>query len=525
MTQRKTLGIIALILLFGILLRIPYLFHTMQDIDEGSHAAVAAILMDGGLPYLNAVNNKPPGIFYVYLATFFLFGKYNMFAVHMVTFFCTLATAIILSLLAKNMAGKSAALFTLLFYLTFTTALYPKMLAANTEIFMAFPYSLAVLLLYYANVREKGYLFFVSGILSGLALLIKQVAGIEIVAVFLYTLIVIPMLYGKKRIIPSIMAYAKYGVGFVLPIGVIAFLFYVNGILDDAIFWSITYPGRYVSLGSAKLGFLSQLLIEFVPFVLSTIILWVLSCLWMKSVVLDFRTQKKSFASHFSLFLMLWLIASTAATLVGNRMYGHYFIQILPALSLIAALFAGGYFDQRGKPSRKYWEAAILALTAIPGVVFLGMNIFFEATTDTWGGMRPDFRPATKYIENNTNPGDRIFVWGWFTPIYVYSERTPSTRFVFTTMLTGYKQGSDPNEEDRADIAWLYVPESWPMLEEDLIHNPPELIVDTSPGNYHDFGRYPLKSYPILSSFVEKSCRLERSIAGTDIYRCRNGAK
>ena len=92
-------------------------------------------------------------------------------------------------------------------------------------------------------------------------------------------------------------------------------------------------------------------------------------------------------------------------------------------------------------------------------------------------------------------------------------------------MLTGYKQGSDPNEEDRADIAWLYVPESWPMLEEDLIHNPPELIVDTSPGNYHDFGRYPLKSYPILSSFVEKSCRLERSIAGTDIYRCRNGAK
>ena len=92
MTPRKTIGILALILLFGFILRIPYLFHTMQDIDEGCHAAVAAALMDGGLPYLTAVDNKPPGIFYIYLVTFYLFGKYNMTAIHMVTFLWTLAT-------------------------------------------------------------------------------------------------------------------------------------------------------------------------------------------------------------------------------------------------------------------------------------------------------------------------------------------------------------------------------------------------------------------------------------------------
>ncbi len=524
MAQKKTIGLISLILLFGFALRIPYFFHTMQDIDEGSHAAVAAILMDGGLPYLNAVNNKPPGIFYIYLSTFYLFGKYNLFAVHMVAFLWTLATGVVLSILARKLGGKTEALLTLLFYLTFTAALYPKMIAANSEIFMALPYSMAVLLLWYACVRERGGLFFISGLMSGLALLIKQVAGVEVVAISLYLVAIIPLLFGKNRILASVAACAKYGAGFVLPIGAVAFLFYKNGILADQIFWNITYPSRYISLGVTNQSFMSQILVEFVPFVLSTVILWVLSCIWMKHVVADLRNQRKSFSSHFSLFLILWLAASMCAAFLGNRMYGHYFIQILPPLSLMAALAAGKYVDEKCESRSRCWKAVILALTVIPGIVFTGMAISYEATTDTWGGMRPDFRPATEYIKTHTGPEDKIFVWGWFTPIYVYSERTPSTRFVFTSMHTGYKQGNDLNERDRADITWLAVPEAWPMLETDLNRDPPELIVDTSPGNYHDFGRYPLRDYPILRRFVDQNCRLEKIIAGTDIYRCGGGA-
>jgi len=53
----------------------------------------------------------------------------------------------------------------------------------------------------------------------------------------------------------------------------------------------------------------------------------------------------------------------------------------------------------------------------------------------------------------------------------------------------------------------------------------PELIVDTSPGNYHDFGRYPIRDYPLLRGFVEENCRMETSIAGMDIYRCGNSSR
>ena len=342
----------------------------------------------------------------------------------------------------------------------------------------------------------------------------------EAVAISVYLVAIIPLLYGKKNIFASVAACAKYGAGFVLPIGAAVFLLYKNGILADQIFWNITYPSRYISLGVSNQSFISQILVEFVPFVLSTVILWVLSCLWMKNVIADLRNQRKSSPSHFSLFLILWLAASLYATFLGNRMYGHYFIQILPPLSLMAALAAGKYVDEKGESRSRYWRAASLALTVIPGIVFTAMAISYEATTDTWGGMGPDFRPATEYIKTHTGTEDKIFVWGWFTPIYVYSERTPSTRFVNANKHVGYKRGNDPNEKDRADITWLAVPEAWPMLETDLNRDPPELIVDTSPGNYHDFGRYPLRDYPILRRFVDRNCRLERKIGGTDIYRC-----
>lgn len=519
--RKKQVGLIALIVLFGLLLRIPYFFHTMQELDEGSHAANAVTLMNGGLPYADAVNNKPPGIFYIYFVIFHLFGKYNMFAVHVVTFLWTIATALILSILANKMSGKTAAILTLLFYVTFTTAFAPNMLAANTEIFMALPYSLAALLLWQAVAGKKGYLYFLSGIAAGFVPLIKQVGGVEVAAVLIY-LLSLPLFYGRDQWLSSLKACFQFGVGSILPMLVTGALFYRLGILDDAIFWTIIFPRQYITQGNIYLGFTSQILAEFVPFVLSTVILWILGSLWMKRLAWGFRSPEQT-ACGFSLFMILWLLTGVAATFVGNRMYSHYFIQILPPLCLMAAIGATRYFIGEDSPRCRYWKIAIVTLTVLPGIIFTCMAIPYEVVTTSWGGLEPDFRPATEYIKANTDPDDRIFVWGWFTPVYVCSQRAPATRFVFTTTQTGYKPGNDPNEEkERSDRTWVGVPESWQMLEDDLKRNRPELIIDTSPGNYKDFGRYPIRNYPIMLNYLETYCRLETSIAGMDIYRCKD---
>lgn len=520
-SQKKRIGLFVLIVVFGFLLRIPYYFFYPAHVDEASHAANTVTLMNGGLPYADAAaNNKPPALFGIYYASFLIFGKYSILGVRMMAFFWTLATALVLGVLASKISGKAAGLAAVAFYLIFTTALYSGMLAANSEIFMALPYALAALLFWQAESKGKPYLYFLSGAAAGLALLIKQVGGVMVGAAMLYLLLAM-LIYGRKKLAPSLKAGALFGAGFVVPAALTGLLFYRWGVLDDALFWCFAYSERYISMGSGSLSFMSQIVVEFIPFVLSTILLWVLGVLWIKRTSAVFAGSNEE-RSSFPLFLVLWLISSIAATLVGKRMYSHYFIQILPPLCLIAALGAARYFTEKSGLGAKYWRAAIVLLTVVPALVFFGMTLSSENATNAWNDPQQDFRPAAEYIKAHTNPSDRIFVWGWFPPVYVYSERIPATRFVFTTMQTGYKPGNDPNEKDRSDTTWVAAPESWPMLKADLERNKPKLIIDTSPGNYHDFGRYPLKNYPILRHYVETHCRLETEIAGMDIYRCGN---
>jgi MFS family permease len=487
--------------------------------------------MDGGRIFVDAsANNKPPGIFGIYYLTFLLFGKYNIFAVRMMAFLFTLATALVLGILAYRIKGEVAALLAAVFYLCFTAVLYSTtpmstgLMAANTEVFMVFPYTLAVLLLWFAEKKERGALYFLSGVVAVLAPLIKQVGGVEVAAVLLYLLLT-PFWSGRKwrSVFKSCIA---FGAGFVTPILLVALALSMYGVLDDAIFWCFTYPSRYISLGATNLGILQQIVWEFVPFSLAVVILWVLCGLWIKRTVcdsmglnLDMDSVERR-QSGFSLFLILWLLVSVAATLTGKRMYDHYFIQMLPPLCLTAALGGARYFIGTGR-RRGVWKAAIITLTVLPGIVFTCMTL----AVDSWDEIKPDFRPATDYIRAHTKPEDKIFVWGWYSPVYVYSQRTPATRFVFTTMLTGYKPGDDPDEQDRTDLLWAATPEAWPMLEADLQSNRPEMIIDTSPGDYHDFGRYPLRDYPVLRDYVDENCRLETTIAGMDLYRCARSGK
>jgi hypothetical protein len=525
--RRQWLWLVVFIVLWGGLLRIPYCFHTLQDIDESSHAANAATMLDGGRIYVDAAaDNKPPGVFAVYYLVFLLCGKYNMFAVHIATFLCVLATALVLSLLAYKISGVAAALLTLLFYVTFTVALYPGMLAANTEIFMVLPYSLAALLLWLAVTGEKCrlWLYILSGIAAGTAPLFKQVGGVELVAVLLY-LLLLPLFSGKRSL-AFLKSCAVFCAGFAIPVAVVCLVFYREGVLQDAVLWTITYPNRYIGQGTDHLNFLTQLLENFVPFVLSMPLIWIFCILWIKrsTVATESREYLEMRRCSFHIFLILWLAASVAATLVGKRMFGHYFIQVLPPLCLTSALGAVRYFSGDGTRSRR-WRTFTIGFTVFLGVLFTGMSIYFEAATDTWGGMKPDFRPATEYIKANTHPDDRIFVWGWFPQVYVYAERTPATRFAGTAALTGYMHGTAPDEStgmERDNDEKAAIPEAWPMLMADMERNRPVFVIDTARGDYKSFGRYPLKNFPRLRTYVNGNCHREIVLAEMDIYRCGN---
>src|SRR5205823_5619195 len=97
--------ILPAVLLVGAVLRLPALRVPILNEDEALYAAGAAAMQEGAPPYRAFTDSKPPGLFYAYRAVFDLFGRYRMDAVHVLTIFWVLATALLLAALVGPRAG------------------------------------------------------------------------------------------------------------------------------------------------------------------------------------------------------------------------------------------------------------------------------------------------------------------------------------------------------------------------------------------------------------------------------------
>ncbi len=64
--------------------RLPSLVHPQAIDDEAVYSVVANEIVDGGRPYIDAVERKPPLLFWTYAAIFEVAGKYNWKALHAV---------------------------------------------------------------------------------------------------------------------------------------------------------------------------------------------------------------------------------------------------------------------------------------------------------------------------------------------------------------------------------------------------------------------------------------------------------
>src|SRR5215472_19319624 len=154
---------------------IPEFVHRLLDGDEAVYGSIAVLMnLGAGLYGAGGVDNKPPGVFWIYAVTFRMFGAYQMTAIHAVGFLVMGGTCVLLYLIARDIAGPNAGLLAALFYGVLTAAGNPRLLASNTEIFMALPLTASVFFM-----RRRGWLW------AGLALVaagaFRQSAAVNVV--------------------------------------------------------------------------------------------------------------------------------------------------------------------------------------------------------------------------------------------------------------------------------------------------------------------------------------------------------
>src|SRR5436305_2561557 len=124
------------IILLTVVIRLPSLLHPQPIDSEAMYSVVANQIVDGGRPYIDAVDRKPPLLFWTYAAVFKIAGKYNWMALHVVSLIWTLATMAGLYVIGKQLFDSETGLVAALFYSVFQCWASYKNLAFNGEMVM-----------------------------------------------------------------------------------------------------------------------------------------------------------------------------------------------------------------------------------------------------------------------------------------------------------------------------------------------------------------------------------------------------
>ncbi|MGL4370833.1 MAG: ArnT family glycosyltransferase [Spirochaetota bacterium] len=495
------------------LLRISGLYQGVLDIDETVFAEFANKLLGGALPYSGVFDNKPPAVYYFFAAVFSVAGLSNLSAVHAVTMLIVFLTAVLVYFAARRSGGNYAAAAAALFYVLMTHTYEPKYISTNGEILINLPLSLSVLcycLAQSGKKRSAGCLF-VSGISLGVAVLVSYKAGLCAAVFAADTLFRGISSRNAGSFFREMAVLAAVGFSSIIPIAASVFYFYNAGILPDFINWGFLYNFSYVDAGAASTP-LWKTSLRTGLFLLCTLPAWIAVGLLL------FKSKASGAKEEPRRILWIWLAVSFAAALLGGRTYGHYFIQIAPAASILAGISCA-YLAERKKGKaliRFFWIYSSVLM-----IVFFVSRIDFDATYrliryDNWKA-QPSFKAAGEYVKARSSPDDTVYVWGWGTPVYIYSDRRCSSKVLVANYVSGKSFGSSTDYTVAMDRAFLSAMRDDFMKE--MKAAPPALFLDTSPSGLFGYDHFPVSVFPELDAFIRRSYRYEATVEGIAVYR------
>ncbi|MEV7286148.1 glycosyltransferase family 39 protein [Streptomyces sp. NPDC093252] len=435
-TGRYWTRLLPLLTALACLTRLPSFIHPLWSPDEGYLAVQARLLAHGGTLYETVVDRKPPLVPLLYQGAFALTGSDTLTGVRVLAVGAHLLTAVLLVSLARRRWGDRAGRTAGILYLLLSIGVNPEdAQAAGFEVFML-PCTAAAL--WCADRRR----WTLAGLAVAAAFLVKQTGGA----------VLLPVLWHWHRATAADRrALLALTAGAVPPILAAALLTDPGGFL----FWTVTGSGAYASLTGSELHVLAR--------ALGNAALLATACAALLPALA--RTRGGPATRD----LWLWLAASAAAVCAGFHFFGHYYLQLLPPLALLATAAL------RHRPARA------LIGTACCTALFL-----------TWGLLAP--RPELAHTQRladatarRTTPSDTVLIWGMHPETYWLAHRTPASRYLTAGLLTNYSGGRDGPRVGEA----YAVPGTLPVFRAELTTRPPALIVDDSRGKPYAPHRVP----------------------------------
>jgi hypothetical protein len=211
---------------------------------------------------------------------------------------------------------------------------------------------------------------------------------------------------------------AAFGAGVAAPVVLVLVLLAAAGVFNRFWFWNVVYASAYArgstwTEGIDNLAYQLRLMRPLAGFaLLAAAGVWV--------------TRERG------RFLVVLLAGSVVAVLPGLYFRNHYFIQVLPAISLLAAMALSGLARRFGPAA-----AALAFLVAAGYAVSSEATLLFKASPLTFcravygSNPFPEAIEVGNYLRAHARPGDAVAVLGSEPEIYFYADRPAATGYIY----------------------------------------------------------------------------------------------
>jgi hypothetical protein len=427
---------------------------------------------------------KLPGTAYAYALILGIFGQ-TAWGIHAGLMVVNATTTVLLFFLSYRLLGNitaaavSAAAFAFLSLDRWTMGVF----AHATHFVVLFAIAGLLVLLRAINAKRP-MMFVVAGVLFGISVLMKQ-NGIFFLAIGLWIVVWSELQKFPRDRKGTFVHLASLVAGSAIPFVIVCFVLLAQGMLGQMWFWAFKYASEYVSRVSP-----SQIWTYFVASVSNitraNMLIWILAgvggtLLW----VVRWPRQNR-------IVLTALTIVSFIAVCPGFYFRPHYFILLLPAISLLCGVAVvsmeqilavhmstvvarraavGVFVFVVGAYAVQEWKYFFTVSPRELSRSVYGSNPFVEA---------PEI---ARYLQAHTSSADRIAVLGSEPEIYFYAGRKSATGYIYTYPLVEQQPYSQPMQDAMIKeitashpkyIVYTAVATSW------LVQNPKERILNWS---------------------------------------------
>ncbi len=431
-----------------LVVRLPSLVQPMGA-DQGLYAYVGERILDGGLPYTDAWDQKPPAVHFTYAALRAIWRHDGVVAA--ADLVAAGAVGWLLFRLGALLAGPATGAAAALIFLFLSNPAFARLggvsVRAQAETFVAVAVTGAILLLLRRG--PSAWRLAASGLLFGLAFTFKYNMVVYPAAAVLMLL-----LAPRETAAQPLRASLFLAVGFLLPVTGMLVLFAARGAWLDLYFATITYNIRYSGETYSGLADALAYLLTFPVQHARVDGLWLVGGLGSAVLLVAGAWRRER------LIAPVWVAAACLAVAINSsRGLPQYFVQAGPALAL-AAGWAGTLLWTRR-------TAVNLLAVAVVAYGVWRVNNFQKLVENTWHDTRysaglmtrdehlarygtPNVRKYSaiavedlaQYLRTHSRASDRVYIFGFSPGAYVKADRVSASRFFWSRpVIAGFNEG------------------------------------------------------------------------------------